>query len=499
MSDYKYYTGFMVMSLLLFCGLNVSAQDLENIPPVTSDASAKDSQFTFLFNTIDFHKFKNLGPQVYENTIQIVDADTPWPPRWYTSVPMAYTDSLVRYDSIHQLMRGYLLFDAKPQGDKITFYKQLSVINTKTNDTSGWAGYIICDKNMEAIDTLKTHGRERLFFHDFRMNDKNERIALVRIDTSLDLRQISGNKKDSLVSSEIDLIQIFDSTGTVVFNWNPVKFLGVNSFKYADGRKRSFSGDEHKMDWSHGTGCTWDFDGDILYSYRHIGVGKFSRKDGHIIWRIDWNKMPIVRGKDTIEFYEQHDFENIKEDSNQITYSVYSLGTDEHPKSLVQFFSVDKKTLRLNPGKKIMPEHHVWSNGAGNFDPEENGNYLLHYGLYPGTDHSDTSHVFMEYRIKNGGIIRLKLPSMIFAYKAHRLISTIPPRPSIRQQGDVLIASGSRMKNWTWYKLEQKKKHKNARKVGSGESYIPTENGKYCVSAEYGIGYAVSVPVTWKK
>ncbi|MDB5283279.1 MAG: hypothetical protein JWO06_2354 [Bacteroidota bacterium] len=479
-------------TLLSYFSLSCAfSQGLEHVPPVLKNELPVNDTSSFILSATDVHRMFGAGSQRYSNTLEIFDARTPWPPRWFTTIPLpegAPEDSKIRLD---------LMYDARIQRDYFTYYRLKSFANDDDDfKDAEFNGFIICNKKMEAIDTIKSNSKLVLDPHDFRINEKGERMALATMDTLLDLRKVSGKKSDSSVLASVTVIVIFNSTDKEVFRWNSAAALGVGSAHYSDVNHAAFFKKKNR-DWSHGTGALWDSDGDILYCLKNVGLGKISRKDGHIIWRLDRNKIPLISGHDTLAFYSPHDFEQLNDTGLYRTYSVLSAGDAQHPGMYGLIFKVNKQTSKISFDTKKQPDAKVTTRGSGSFDIARNGDYLLSYGMYLQNNVGDY-HDFMEWHNRTGKIYaKYKVPAYVFVYKVHQLNDWSPPRPVVINKSDsTLIASGT-MSDWVWYQLSGPD-NVTAKRVGEGGTLKVVEPGNYCVAGKYGIGYSVSLPVTVK-
>ena len=105
---HKLLTGLCVLCIILNSGCNrkgdgkvkqvsVSESNVQDLltylPPVLSAKSNTDTQ-SLLLTTTDLARYEDRQEaKPYVQSIQIVDADAPWPPRWYSSLPV-YTDEM---------------------------------------------------------------------------------------------------------------------------------------------------------------------------------------------------------------------------------------------------------------------------------------------------------------------------------------------------------------------------------------------------------------------
>src|SRR4051794_9465459 len=78
---------FILIGATITLTFPLFGQGLINVPPVIADRILKypDSSTSFVLTTLDFSKF--LGQQKslrYHSSVQIIDANESWPPRWFT-------------------------------------------------------------------------------------------------------------------------------------------------------------------------------------------------------------------------------------------------------------------------------------------------------------------------------------------------------------------------------------------------------------------------------
>lgn len=474
------------------------AQDLPYLPPVLNLTNYKDSSTSFYFTTLDAHRFKGQGGQRFCNALQIIDAQQPWPPRWYASTPV-YTDSLFSLDSLNHNWRLYFMFDPKVDGGYFSFFKSLTLTNRESEKTSANSAYIMLNSKMEPVDSInKNISKGHLYFHDFRINEKRERLIDVKIDTVLDFRRNTGNQKDSAVHSKLDIIYIIDSLDHVLFSWNPLEHLNQDIFEFKESlNQRSFSSmDTDLIEWSRLTSAVWDYDGNILYSMRFVGIGKISRLDGHVMWHVDFTDIPLAAGKDSVRWYSIHDFNFISENDTASIYSLYSLGTDDVDWAKGVVFEINKKTNKIKLIRYIYPNNNYVGEGQGSIDVWDNGDYLLGYGLFPEDASQRDFRNFMQFGNSKLDTVyaNFQLPKFVYTYKIHKLQNwPPPPRPVIVQREGYLIAVGNKLKELTWYKLTGHNKMV-AQKVASGTKIKYEPGSTYCVESRYGIGFAVSLP-----
>jgi hypothetical protein len=63
------------------------------------------------------------------------------------------------------------------------------------------------------------------------------------------------------------------------------------------------------INWSHLNSVRFANDGNIIYSYRHIGLGEINVKTGEIMWKLGGKDIEkSISLPDSARYYLQHDF-----------------------------------------------------------------------------------------------------------------------------------------------------------------------------------------------
>ncbi len=473
---------------------------LQWVPPLLSSFSNHDSNTSIILTTADVARFDGrTEAKPYVNTVQIVDADAPWPPRWYASTAYFSPEVFNEYEQAKQYRFDFLI-DAKVHAGHFSLYK----IRSKQAKGIGqlvdpeFAGYVLLNEKMEITDTVRSKlNGLNMYFHDLRLNERNERMVDTKKSIYLNLTSYTCNAKDTAVHCNVDYIQILDTNNNLLFNWDPMKHLDPNIFQFKETLKGRAFASRHAeiVEWTRLTSALWDYDGNILYAMKKIGIGKFSRTDGHIMWQINYSDLPIVSGKDTIEWFDPHDFNLLHDNGSTVTYSIYSNGEGNKPARGV-LFDMDKKTQRVTLVKYIDLKTRYLADGQGNMDYSPNGDYAVGYGFFEKSDTSTTKNYrpVLEYSRHDGSYGVYQLPKCIYTYKAHLLQNwPKPPRPVIVKESVLLKAIGE-FQDYTWYKLSGKD-NLAIEKAGQGNSIKAEKGATYCVEGKYGIGFSVSRPI----
>lgn len=376
----------------------------------------------------------------YNSSVQIIDVNEPWPPRWYTSTP-EYTNAQYTDDTSKGFQRMFTYIDVREVGGYLSFYELLSFPKLVDAPLMGtkFAGYLLLNKNMVPADTVRsTDAIRNLFFHDLAINNKGERLVNLRKDTYLDLRDYTEDYSDTAVHCNVDYIQILNSEDSIIFFWNPLEHIDPKLFDFKRNvREKSWGGRNSPIiEWTRLTSVQWDYDGNIIYDMKNIGLGKISRQYGHIMWQITERDIPMFDGRDTIKWYNPHDFNFVAETDTSVIYSVYSNGTDFYGAGGLEpacgvVFEKNKVTGKISLVKVIKPKRVYAGNGQGNVSYTVNGNYVIAYGSFEEPDSLNngfTSNV--EYGCNDTTYGIFQYPRNNYCYKAHRLKDF--PRPPAR-------------------------------------------------------------------
>lgn len=468
-----------LLFVLLYCCFNAQAQQLGKIAPVWLTKGKPADSSSFVITTADYSYFKGM-PLAYAPAIEIIDAAQPWPPRWFALHPVDTATDLST--------SGMIILNADEQAGKFVFF---AVIPTGANMNS--LAILICNKNMEVVDTFYRQGRE-IDAHDFKLSENGDMMYFNVHDTIADLSKVTHNLADSAVKMVYQSIQIDNKNQTPVFTWNPLQKLGFDAMYLPYRNAPGVMSGNNTFEWSHGNSLQYDFDGNILFSFKHIGIGKIARTDGHLIWHIDRNNPKANAASDAIPLYLQHDLQVVKDKEGNVLYTVVSNGDDEHPVCFVYRFTV-KPDSKGNPIikllSKIQPaEKTLNTGGGGNFDEQADGVYLFNYGLFK-QDSTLKARALFEYKdaAKNEPA-EYSIARNIFAYRIHKMAHGIPERPVVTAKDGLLISTGNNAEK-QWYKLVGKDLQ-TVEYAGRGQSFKPKTEGYYCVSVKYGIGWAVS-------
>lgn len=459
------------------------AQELCKVSPVIRTSGQIRAGRSFILTTLDDNLYKR-RPLQYSSAIEIIDGDAPWPPRWFALHP---TDT-------GTTIRPSMLLMMNASMDPSLHYLTMA----QTNPGRYEPVVITCDQHLQPVDTFTAY-RHIMDSHDFATDGHGGIIYFATHDTTIDLREAYGNPREALVPMVYQSIELADSSGRSTFSWNPFYQLGMGAMYLPYRYTRGIRSDQTRFDWSHGNSVHLDVDGDILYSFKHIGIGKISRIDGHVIWRIDRNKQRINAASDSLPIFLQHDLQAVRGKDGTTYYSVLSNGDSAHPACRGYLFTVHVGAGQ-NPIVKVIKTYQPQmkmpnTGGGGNLDIDSDGSYLMNYGFYTG-DSSQRERPLFEYH-DSGGYTSYATARTMFAFRVHRADGSLPLRPDVQQAGNILRCSdtGAAIK---WYRLWGEGL-RSIEFVGGGPQLAPAASGYYCATVPYGIGWVVSRPYLYTK
>ena len=474
-----------VIFLVLASQVRAFSQGLEKVAPVLLKEGKPASGTSFLLTATDFSFFTQISDS-FENSIQIIDADQPWPPRWFSTTAV---------DTSLGLPYGALIpLNASYQNQQFSFFS-IAKTPDKNNKAINRRGFLLCNAKLENTSFFY-EADYNLDHHDLKTKGNGEKLFFALHDTVMDLSRFYNSPKDTALGLSYEVIEIADSAGHTCFSWDPIKELGATAqYKLYRPLKGIWSS-PNLMDWSHGNSLCFDYDGDILYSFKYIGIGKISRKDGHIIWRIDRNQPQANAFSDTIPIFLQHDFECVTDGKGNHFYTFLSNGDSRNKSCYVCQFTVkdtlnSQKIFRLK--KKFRTAEEIPNtSGGGNYDLEKNGNYLVNYGTYK--MNTEGRRTLFDYRDSSDRLLaRYTVYPNILSYRVHKLTDALPPRPEIKKSKAGLTINSE--KEATWFLLDDN--NHTATFAGRGKNFKPSKTGRYCATIKYGIGNVVSLPVAY--
>lgn len=478
----------LILIGLLYLTNNCLAQ-LNKLCPISSTVYNKQKAegMNLLLNTKDFTPYLvQNGKTLRTSTLQLVRANNPFPPLWFQmGNPEADTGSFIGTT---------FLGDVRIQKDN----KKLTFFGSYPGKFFGATTLDI--QTLQPIDSLtkyswptKDNVIMQLDSHDYQVDADGNQLFANQVKQKVDARCLSGLEKDSVRYAVVNNIVILNAKDSVIFYWNPLEHMSVCEMNWAY-RNSSLTYGE-MINWSHLNSVRFANDGNIIYSYRHIGLGKINVKTGEIMWKLGGKDIEkSISLPDSARYYLQHDFSQ-GEDG---LYYVFSNGDEAHPYAEGMVYKIDELSKRATLVDHYKPRPEIYSLALGGYECKED-NCVICIGMYK-TAAKETQLI--------GQILKKKIvttdlyaPLNNFAYQIHQTKwDASQLRPKVTQKNNVLKSNSlNGLDNYTWYKIEGT----SAIPVGTGKTLSPVTSGKYVVEAQQGTGlfrsYLISDVFEFKK
>lgn len=471
----------ILFCLSLFFSLFLFAQ-LDKVAPLTAVVHdpGKTGDINILLSTKEFSSiFFPALKDKYPTTVQLCHLNHPFPPIWY----MIGTHRIGPGLSGSDFFLGPIIND---QTGRLSF--SASVVPDMI-EHPGLKGYVILDTaRMEPADTLIhfESGFDSIYEpvdnHEYEEDAHGNKLFFSSIKIQVDGRCLSGNAEDSLMTIVTQCIVVLDTFNKVKLFWNPLHHFSPCEM-YWEYRNASTSFDG-AINWSHGNSLRWANDGNILYSYRHIGIGKINSKTGAFMFKLGGkDSLHAIPVPDSIGYSLQHDFYQRPDGK----YSLFSNGASDHlPFMRGLIYDIDEINGKVSLADAFEPQPPCISKALGGLDTYRDMYFLCHGMQFcPGKN-----KILEVVNIKDKRqVAELYMPFMNFPYRAHPTTWDIARRPKIQLKATVLKTDSlSGLYGYTWYKVNDTL----AEKAGEGLVYTPIISGKYVVEARAGRGSLTS-------
>ncbi len=482
-------TIFLTISLLYLT--NDCHAQLNKLCPISSTVYDKQKieGMNLLLNTKDFTPYLvQNGKTLRTSTLQLVRASNPFPPLWFQmGNPEADTGSFIGTT---------FLGDVRIQKDN----KKLTFFGSYPGKFFGATTLDI--QTLQPIDSLtkyswptKDNVIMQLDSHDYQVDAEGNQLFANQVKQKVDARCLSGLEKDSVRYAVVNNIVILNAKDSVIFYWNPLEHMSVCEMNWAYRNASLNYGDI--INWSHINSIRFANDGNILYSYRHIGVGKINRKTGDIIWKLGGkDTLNSISIADTSGYYLQHDFSQRTDG----LYSVFSNGDTAHPylDGIVYKINEINKTATLV--SRYRPKPEIYSLALGNYD-YENGVSIINFGMYKPENIEADKQQIGQILVGEKIAATLFSSGLNFPYQIHTTKWSVAQlRPKIIFNKNKLFSNLiTGLHDYVWYEIEGT----TAKPVGTGTAFLPPKSGNYVVEAQLGTGtyksYLVSDIFVFKK
>lgn len=468
-------SGYASIKLLffVFCCITCPAYaQLEYVPKVSVEI--KDSSRLngyLLLTSKDFH-VRHGAPNHNPSTLQVVDPKEPWPPVFIATLDPKFKD-----------VEGYVFQDFRFQHA----VRQFSLLIGAHPGAGYPSRYYTADTNFNIIDTV-FGSTNKVDGHALVVNAKGERLYFTFVDTVLDISEYSKYPGDTAVRATIEVIEIIDRNGTLIWQWNPLHHIPIAESYQKFHDPSAYNPGSKGWDWAHGNSLSFSADGNILYSYRVLGVGKINRATGALMWKFG-GKNPDIKMPKGGEYYLQHDFQEIAPGK----YSLYSNGDEDHPHSRAIVYSIDEAGKSAATARVIEPATSLFSLSMGSYSLSESGLGVLNYGRYSTLETQQPA--FEIVNEQNAVQAVYSMPQLVFPYRVELVESWKPrTRPQIFREEGMLKVSGFNS-SVKWFEA----KDGNVSLLSEQFNFLPAHNGTYIAITQAGFGWLVTPPYAFVK
>ena len=474
----------LLFSFLCFLSISLFAQ-LDKVAPLSSVVhnAALLENTNLIVSTKDFmNTFFPAKKDSFPTSVQIVSATMPFPPKWYQlgtnsinggkSYIDFYLDTEIQ-EKTGNLSFGYTKYTGSAPNNVTVGFISLDTL-TFLPTTTVAEGSVVLDSLFQAVD-----------IHDYKEDEHGNKMFFTVVKTRIDARCLSGNPADSLMPAVVQYIVILDSLNQLKFLWNPLKYFSPCEMRYEwRDQSTTYAG---ALNWSHANSLNWANDGNILYSFRHIGVGKINATSGEFMFKLGGkDKHHSIELSDSIDYSLQHDFYQRPDGK----YSLFSNGDDSIYKYMEgMIYDIDEVNQTAELYDRYRPHPDCISKALGGLDTYNNM-YFFNRGMNfcSGTQMVDIVKVADKLPVAE-----IFGPLANFSYRAHPTTWNISKRPKVTSISGQLVSDNTEnLYDFTWYKIN----NLSAEKVGTGLSFSPSTNGKYVVEAKIGSGYFISYLVS---
>lgn len=483
---------YLISTIILFvCFTNVNAQ-LNRLCPVSSTVydKKKIKDINLLLTTKDFASiYIPERGTMRTSTVQLVKASEPFPPLWFQMGD-------IKADSGGTFIGTSFLLDARIQkvNGNLTYFS--------SHPGSFYGSVTIDTATLQPIDSVYTYKNEtneairgKIDLHDYQVDADGNKLITNQVQRKVNAKCLSGLDKDTVRNALVNDIIILNKQDSIIFKWNPLEHLSVCEMHWQYKDASLTYGDV--INWSHVNSVRFANDGNLIYSFRHIGMGKINRKTGEIMWKLggkdSLNAIPLPQNAG---YYLQHDFLQ-REDG---LYSVFSNGDSLHYYLEGLIYKIDEVNKTASLVSRYRPQPEIFSKALGSYDCV--GNIcVIDFGMYKPANLNDKQQEMAHILVGEKIVAKLAAASYNFSYQIHQTNwNAIQRRPVVTKKKNVFYSDSIEgLHDYTWYKIEDT----NAIPVATGSSFSPTISGKYVVEAIQGTGlfksYLISDVITFKK
>lgn len=456
----------------VLCTRCVFAQ-LDLVAPITIkvyDPVAAQGK-NLLLNTNDMGPYIGF-PKQFESSMQLVRIERPYPPVMYISNDSTY------------------LLGAEIQNDKFTFWGA-----GLTGHTGEFTGYVRLDignlnlvdsfQGVTLLDSLGSIGG--IDNHDYQVDQHGRKVYFTQRTELIDIRCLSGKPEDTAVLTLVPYLIVLDSMNQPLLVWRSMDHISPCEMYW---EYRNSSGTYSALNWGHPNSARFANDGNILYSLRHIGVGKINISNGTILWKLGGKDTTAISLADSMGYFLQHDFQQLPNGN----YSLFSNGDNSHNYMEGLVYSIDvvnkNATLVSRYRPQLTPQRQSVAMGSYEYKDDVSA---LNMGIYLPLNSSSRQKIGELFATGDRHLIaEITGPRLNPSYQLHQTnwsIEQLRPKVSANFEGFLITDSLEQFLNYQWYKVGAS----SVSLAGTGVSFKPGANGEYVVDVQVGLSGPIPV------
>ncbi len=335
--------------------------------------------------------------------------------------------------------------------------------------------FYLMDSNFVRVDSLTPTNGIPTDIHEFQIMNNGNYLITGTTNTTEDLTGYTFDGTPGSSNTEVRsfVIQEFDPSGNLVFDWKSIDHIHPSDFI------DTYNYNVNDFDYAHGNAVDEDDDGNLLISFRHLdAIYKIDRTTGVPIWILGGTSNQFTFANDT-GFSGQHDIRRLP--NGNITLFDNANSSPPPRKSRGVEYQLDISTMTCTMVYEYYNSWNSYSRAMGNFQTRNNSERLVGYGNcfrpYPNFIHLDD---------QDNIISELYYMDSILSYRA--TVHSFPfeiTQPSIdcSGTGTVTLSAPTGYSNYEWSTGE------------TTQSIVVSDTGTYQVWVDHGIGMIGSTPL----
>ncbi|MBK7183238.1 MAG: aryl-sulfate sulfotransferase [Bacteroidetes bacterium] len=303
----------------------------------------------------------------------------------------------------------------------VVYYKSVgSAINIgdfKIQEAIGQISYStankfrLMDSSFTIIDSVRCKAGIIPDDHDMQVLPNGHFLLIGYENVTMDLSSYNlfsgtGAPGSTTATVRFGVIQEQDANKNIVFEWHSKDY-----FSFVDMDTKWLSSPTF-VDFTHFNAVELDTDGNILVSSRHLNeITKINRTTGAVMWRLGGNANQFTFTNDTEMFKAQHDIRRIT-NGNITLFDNGEPGVPFHPATAKEY-QLDETTLTATLVWSYVNEPSIYSTAMGNVQRHANGNTLINYGWYRGSN-----TLFTVVNPSGAKVFELSFPDSLRSYRS---------------------------------------------------------------------------------